>query len=177
MKLTKNNESLAESKSLILYILNKVNKPISSDSLLKIVLSVTDMNFFYFQQFLLDLMDNKYIVCIEQKLYMITDTGKEVLELTENIIPGIYKFRLDNKLKENLEIIKNELSVTAEFIPDSEKEYNVICKIVENNKILFEINAFAGSREQAKKIADNWKQNAEILYPQLLEILTKQDIN
>ena len=108
---------------------------------------------------------------------MITDTGKEVLELTENIIPGIYKFRLDNKLKENLEIIKNELSVTAEFIPDSEKEYNVICKIVENNKILFEINAFAGSREQAKKIADNWKQNAEILYPQLLEILTKQDIN
>lgn len=177
MKLAKNNELLAEHKGLILYILNKVNKPLTSDALLKIVLSVTDMNYFYFQQFLLDLTNNKYIMALEndENLYIITDTGKEVLELTENIIPGIFKFRLDNNLKENLEVIKDELSVTSEFIPESEKEYSVKCKIVENNRILFEVHTFAGSREQAKIIADNWKQNAEKIYPQLLEALTRTD--
>lgn len=177
MKLAKNNELLAEHKGLILYILNKVNKPLTSDALLKIILSVTDMNYFYFQQFLLDLTNNKYIMTLEEdeNLYIITDTGKEVLELTENIIPGIFKFRLDNNLKENLEVIKDELSVTSEFIPESEKEYSVKCKIVENNRTLFEVHTFAGSREQAKIIADNWKQNAEKIYPQLLEILTRTD--
>ena len=61
MKLTSDNETLAENKVLILYILNKVNKPLTNDALLQLVLSITDMNYFYFQQFLLDLLENKYI--------------------------------------------------------------------------------------------------------------------
>ena len=59
MKLTSDNETLAQNKVLILYILNTVNKPVNNDELLKLVLSITDMNYFYFQQFLLDLIENK----------------------------------------------------------------------------------------------------------------------
>ena len=42
MKLNEDSEILAENKVLILYILNKLNKPIDSDSLLKLVLSILD---------------------------------------------------------------------------------------------------------------------------------------
>ena len=59
MKLTSDNETLAEGKVIILYILNKLPNPISNEGLYKLVLSINDMNYFYFQQFLLDLMDNK----------------------------------------------------------------------------------------------------------------------
>ena len=62
LKLTSDNETLAENKVLILYLLNKVGKPISNDSLLNLVLAVKDMNYFYFQQFLLDLLENGYIM-------------------------------------------------------------------------------------------------------------------
>ena len=62
MKLTEDSETLAENKVLILYILNKLNKPISNESLLKLVLSIQEMNYFYFQQFLLDLLDMQYII-------------------------------------------------------------------------------------------------------------------
>ena len=61
MKLTSDNETLAENKVLILYILNKIDKPVNNDELLQLVLSAQDMNYFYFQQFLLDLLENKYI--------------------------------------------------------------------------------------------------------------------
>ena len=44
---------------------------------------------------------------------------------------------------------------------------------MENNETIFEVKTFAGSRDEAKKIVDNWKNNAEQIYPQLLEILTK----
>ena len=176
MKLTSDSQTLAEKKALILYILDKVSNPINNDSLLKLVMSIDNMNYFYFQQFLLDLLENKYIINYEkdgESLYELTTEGKQALSLVKDIIPGITKFRVDNSFKETLGEIQNELSITSDFIPHSENDYSVKCKIVENNQILFELQIFAGSREQAKSISDRWNNNAEELYPKILEILTK----
>jgi len=177
MKLTEDSKTLAENRALILYILNKVSKPISNDALLKLVLSVQNMNYFYFQQFLLDLLENKYIVNYmkdEESIYELTSEGKTALELTTDLIPGIIKFKVDNGFKETLGNIENELSISSDFIPESENSYTVKCKIVENNAALFELKTFAGSREQAKAICDNWNKNAEKIYPKILGLLTKK---
>ena len=62
LKLTSDNETLAENKVLILYILNSVKEALTNNNLYKIVLAVVDMNYFYFQQFLLDLISNDYVI-------------------------------------------------------------------------------------------------------------------
>ncbi|MCL2859490.1 MAG: DUF4364 family protein [Oscillospiraceae bacterium] len=175
MKLVTNNKKLAENKVIILYILNKVNKPLNNTALLKLVLSLTDMNYFYFQQFLVDLVNSKYIVQVEKDeiCYKLTDTGKEVLELTQNVIPGILKLKIDNSFKQSLSKINDEISIIADFIPESETEYTVVCKIIENNKKLFEIQVFTGSREQAKKIVDNWNKNSSKIYGEIFKLLTE----
>ena len=54
MKITSDNETLAEHKVLILYVLSNVNKSITNDALYSIVRSAVDINYFHFQQFLLD---------------------------------------------------------------------------------------------------------------------------
>ena len=56
VKLSSSNEILAENKVLILYILDQINEPVLDSTLLEIVTSVTDINYFYLQQFLLDLL-------------------------------------------------------------------------------------------------------------------------
>ena len=176
MKLTSDSETLAEKKALILYILDKVSKPINNDALLKLAISIDNMNYFYFQQFLLDLLENKYIINYEKDgeyLYELTKEGKQALSLVKDIIPGITKFRVDNNFKETLGAIQNETSISSDFIPHSENDYSVKCKITENNQTLFELEIFAGSREQAKAISDKWNNNAEEIYPKILEILTK----
>ncbi len=176
MKLTQDGEVLAENKVLILYILNKLNEPITNDALLRLVLSVMDMNYFYFQQFLLDLLENKYITCFEQEgknVYLITEKGKETLKLTSNILPGIIKLKVDTSFKNELSSVAEEESITAEFTPRSENDYTVTCKINENNSCIFEVSVFAGSREEAKKIVDNWKENAYRIYPEILNSLNK----
>ena len=48
MKLNSDNETLAENKVLILYVLSLVNKPISNDTLYSIVSAAENMNYFYF---------------------------------------------------------------------------------------------------------------------------------
>ena len=62
MKLASDNETLAENKALILYLLNKINKGIENTAFYKLVLIFEDMNYFYFQQFLLDLIDNNNLI-------------------------------------------------------------------------------------------------------------------
>lgn len=177
MLLSSGDKNIAEGKILILYILNKIGKPVTNEELLNVVNSLTDMNYFYFQQFLLDLIENKYVIYYSNEyemVYKITPEGQETLKLTIDIIPGIKKLRIDSNLKENTNKIEEELSVTADFIPHNENEYSVKCKVVENSVTLFEIVAFAGSREVAKQIADNWKKNAAQIYPQILDLLTRE---
>lgn len=176
MKLTSNEETLAESKVLILYILNNIKNEITNNALYKIVLSVIDMNYFYFQQFLLDLVKSDFVLSYERdgnNMYLITDKGTKTLELTEDILPGILKLQVDTNLKYALDNVNEENSIVAEYTPVNENYYNVTCKIMENNECLFEVKTFAGSREQAKQIVRNWKKHAGSMYPNLLEILTQ----
>ena len=176
MKLASNGETLAESKVLILYILKNVKKAITNNALYKIVLSVMDMNYFYFQQFLLDLIKSDFVFSYtqeDQQMYLITENGLRTLELTEDILPGIIKLQTDTNLKYTLDNVDEENSIVAEYTPINENYYNVTCKIMENNECLFEVKTFAGSREQAKQIVANWKRHAGTMYPNLLEILTK----
>lgn len=177
MKLTSDNETLAENKVLILYILHKIGKPISNDALLNVVLAVTDMNYFYFQQFLLDLLENNYIMNYDKEghsFYEITNFGKETLALTQDILPGIIKLRVDSNFKAEMESFENEHSVVAEYTPRSEKYFDITCKIVEKNETIFEVKTFAGSQKQAKDIVDNWKNHADEMYPAILNILVKK---
>lgn len=177
MKLTTDDQTLAKNKVLILYILNKVGKDISNNSLLNLVLAVTDINYFYFQQFLLDLLENKYISSYnkdEQTFYNITEHGKETLALTQDILPGIIKLRVDANFKEELDSFENSHSVIAEYIPKSENYYDITCKIVEKGDTIFEVKTFVGSKEQAKEIVDNWKEHANEIYPAIIKNLTQK---
>ncbi|MGN1300160.1 MAG: DUF4364 family protein [Clostridia bacterium] len=177
MKLASDDETLAENKVLILYVLEKANKPLTNDVLYKIVLAAVDMNYFYFQQFMLDLINVGYIFSFqkeEQTLYQITDSGKTTLDLTLDLLPGIIKLKADTNLKPILDSSEEEQSIVAEYTPLSENHYTIVCKVVENNETVFEVKTFAGSREQAKEIVDNWENNADSIYPKILDILTKK---
>lgn len=177
MKITSDSETLAENKVLILYILSRVNKPITNDALYTILSSAVELNYFYFEQFLLDLINVKYVICYEketQNVYEITESGKNTLDLTLDILPGIIKLKVDTNFKSKIESFENEESIVAEFTPKSENEYEVECKIIEMGEVVFEIKTMAYSRNQAQHIVENWKKNANALYPELLKTLTEE---
>lgn len=168
------NNSLVENKVLILYTLNAIGKDITDNALFKIVSNINDINYFYFSELLVDLVESKLVgkyTKDEQIVFEITSEGKNSLNLTLDALPGLIKLKADNKLKEELVNIAEEASITAEYIPENEKDYTVKCKIVENNRTVFEVRTFAGSNEHAKRIADNWRKNANTIYPQILNLI------
>ncbi len=174
MKSNSDNTALAENKVLILYILEQINGEIIEAGLFKIISSINNVNYFYFKQVLTDLIDSKLVGTYtkdEEPLIKITSEGKNALSLTKEVLPGILKLKADNLFKKELSSIEEELSVIAEYTPKSENDYTIKCKIVENNETVFEVKTYAGSRERAKRIVNNWNKNAQEIYPKILNLL------
>jgi predicted transcriptional regulator len=174
------NKSLAQDKVLILYVLSNVKTDVTESDIFKIISPVNNINYFYFKQILADLVDSKLVQTYtkdedadeKQILYKLTFDGQNSLNLTIDVLPGLLKLKIDNVLKNELNNIISEDSIVTEYIPENENSYTVKCKIVENNKTIFEVRTFAGSNEHAKFIADNWKENASVIYPKILELIT-----
>lgn len=173
-------EGLAENKVLILYLLNKLQDGIKSDNLYKIVSSANNMNYFYFQELLTDLIESNFVGSFtkdEDIIIKITSDGQNALSLTKSLLPGILKLKADNVFKEEISSIAEESSIITEYIPKDEKNYTVKCKIIEKNETVFEVSTFAGSRDRAKQISDNWKNNANNIYPKIMDLLLNGDNN
>lgn len=174
------NKSLAQDKVLILYILNNVKHDITESDLFKLLSPVNNINYFYFKQILADLVDSKLVQTYTKDdesddkplLYELTPDGKNSLNLTIDVLPGLVKLKIDTVLKNEVNNIVSEDSIVTEYIPENEHSYTVKCKIVENNKTIFEVRTFAGSNENAKLISDNWKENAFVIYPKILDLIT-----
>jgi predicted transcriptional regulator len=170
------NNSLAENKVLILYTIKTIPRELTNNDLFKIIYSINEINYFYFGDILSDLISSKLLVNYSKDNHTflkLSPKGENSLELTLDILPGIVKLKANNIFKAELSKIAEEQAITAEYIPESETDYTVKCQIVENNKVIFELKTFAGSNEHAKKIADNWKNNANNIYPEILNLLNK----
>ncbi len=171
--LQKNN--LAENKILILYILSKIGRPVLHNELLDLVISISDMNYFLFEQNLLELLDDNYVEKQNQddeETVSLTEEGKESLKLTISSLPGISKLKVDSKFKESFDLVQENNSYFAKYIKQEDNTYQIICKIVENSQTIFEIKLTTGTIEQAKKIVEGWNKNATEIYPEILGLLT-----
>ena len=101
------NNSLAQDKVLILYILNNINQDITESDLFKLISSINDLNYFYFKQTLTDLVDSKLVGTYTKDeegedipaVFEITSEGKKSLELTVDVLPGLLKLKTDVILK------------------------------------------------------------------------------
>lgn len=169
-----NTTSLAENKVLILYILTLIDGEIVQDGLFKIISSINNINYFFFKQILTDLIDSKLVGVYtkeDEQVLKITTEGTNAYNLTKDVMPGLLKLKADNVFKTEFSNLEEASSIIAEFTPKNENDYTVKLKIVENNETIFEVKTFAGSRDMAKKLVDNWNSNANGIYPRILDIL------
>ena len=169
-------DSLAKGKLILLYLLDNSHSVLSNTQMQKLLYDFEGFNYYYFQHILSELIEKKYVISYkeeEESLYKITPEGSEVLSLTENMLPGIVKHNLDLIIRDLLKDVKNEITASAEYIPESEDHFITKCKINEGYKTLFEVNVLCSSQDQARKIAENWKHGYQEYYQSIVELLEK----
>lgn len=166
---------LATNKLILLYLLYKIRIPLSHAQITHFIMEKAYTDYFSLQQYLTELSDSELIIKQHDNhttRYSIANKGIDTLKYFINRIPESIRFEIDNYIQKNRQQLKNELEITAEFIPKKHNEYIVHCKIKENDTTLIDIDINTASKEQAKNICSNWKNNAQDLYRSILSYLT-----
>ncbi|MCX7843750.1 MAG: DUF4364 family protein [Clostridia bacterium] len=170
------SRELAENKLILLYIIDKLNMPVSNPQLTKIVLDNRFMNYFLLQQFLNELCESNLLLSSESDekvFYTITQGGKQTLSYFINLIPAGIKIRIDESVSAIRKRIKTETHITADYTPESENEYMVSCKVSEDDFTLMEVKVMVGTKKDARDMCENWKSNSQAIYTEILESLLK----
>lgn len=171
------NRELAENKIILLYILDKMNMPVSNLQITKLILENKFMNYFLLQQFLNELCSSDLLttrVVDNKTFYSITRGGKMTLSYFPSLIPAGIKGLIDNTINPIKQNIRNETLVTSDFTPESENEYIVNCKVHEDNFSLIDLKITVGTKGDARAICDNWQKYSQVIYAEIIESLTKK---
>ena len=167
---------LAENKLILLYFLNKLNMPISSLQVIKIILENKFMNYFLLQQNLQELCENGLLECglVDGKtFYSLTSRGKQILSYFCGYIPVGIKARIDNTVSELRKNIRNETMIKADYTVESEDKYTVSCKVLEDDFPLISLEITVGTKNDARTICNNWEKHSEQIYSEIISSLIK----
>lgn len=174
--LLESTQELAENKLILLYVFKYIGKTLTSEQITNIILENNLINYFLLKQYLSELVESQFLSLDEtdsKSMYSITAAGFATLELFKNRIPQNVIIIINKYISDNFKRIEAETSVTSNYIPKSENEYIVRCKIMENSSALIDVALNVPTRSQAKNICDNWEKNALEIYSDIILSITK----
>jgi DNA-binding PadR family transcriptional regulator len=161
-------------KLATLYMLSKVDMPITTNRLSFYLLKNNYTDYFTFQQGVGELLNDGWLDTSTSQgktLYRITPEGRDALSLLSNEISEDMKRDIESYIKENKYSMHEDFSVQSKYYQYDLNQYISNLSLDENGKRLLEINITSSSEEAAEKICNNWKKTSEEVYPILIEKL------
>ncbi|SFR84479.1 DUF4364 family protein [Anaeromicropila populeti] len=168
------SDSLTLYKLIILYILNKVDFPLTNAQITNFILDREYTNYFTLQQAISEIKDAELIISetIRNSSYFkITDAGRETLHFFEADIAEGIKSDINSYLKENKYHLRQEVSILADYYEDKKNEFLTRCFVREQGSKIVEISLNVSTEEEASKICDNWKKKSQEIYAFLIKTL------
>ena len=161
-----------EKKLVILYLLDKMDIPMSNMQITQFALEEEYMDYFEIQQSLAEMIDAGFLDRTSDNYYSITAEGMTPLEFFSARLPAPTKTRINNYVLSNRNKIKKDFEVTANYFYDHvHNEFTVKCGAYEDRSMLIEVNITVNNKEHARVICSNWKANVNELYGNILEAL------
>ena len=163
-------------KLTILYILSRVDFPMSNSQISNFILENDFTDYFNIQQIMGELIDDNYVskeTIRSRTLYKLTESGEMALKLLSRELSPTMKADVDAYIKENRMSLKEELSVMSNYYEVDLNHYIAHLYIDEADTRIFEINLATSTTEEAERICSGWQKNSGRIYPLLLSELMK----
>lgn len=166
----------ALNKLIVLYILHKIDMPLTKTQLTNIILENNIINYFTLQECIADLEQSDLVKLEEtqQKLtYQLSSNGLRTIEMLQEKINMSVRNAINDYVTKNKEVIKKESEIFADFQKNNEHEYIVNLKVIENDIVLIDLKLNVVSVKQAKQICEKWKSSSGKIYGQIMDTLIK----
>ncbi|MCQ2422761.1 MAG: DUF4364 family protein [Lachnospiraceae bacterium] len=168
-------EALMLYKLIVLYILDRVDFPMTNSQLADFITEKEYTNYFNVQQVLNELVDDGYISLQEAAknsyLYRITKDGKETLSFFYKNISRNIRDDIDMFLTEKQYALREEVSNIADYYESKTNEYVCELKVIERDTVIIEIRLTVPTEDNAKTICAHWRQNNADIYAYVINVL------
>lgn len=165
------NETFTLYKLIILYMLNKVDFPLTTSQISEFILEQGYTTYFRLQETLAELVDSD-LVTVEnthnRTLYRLTENGESTIAFFRNKISTEIQADIDRFLSEKEYALKEEVSVKTDYYLTTNHEYEVRCQIIENGSNLIDLKLVVPTETEAETIANNWTRKNQEIYTSLI---------
>jgi predicted transcriptional regulator len=167
------SQEIARFKLIILYTIKESPTPIDNIKLTELLIDKFDMNYFFIQEYLIELLENQYVEELNDDnniKYLITDKGTQVLDYLKDILGDKEKNILLNLFNNSRNPKQQKEDVIADYYLKESGEYNVNLKLIEKDEILFSLYVSVPTENQAKLLCKKWKQNPVFYHKSILDL-------
>ncbi|MCI6165530.1 MAG: DUF4364 family protein [Lachnospira sp.] len=162
-----NTDATTLYKLMILYMLNKVNFPLSNTQLSEFMLERQYTNYFTFQECINSLVTDGFILEITYRnctQYKLTKEGEDTISFFYTKISNAIRDDIDEYLKKNKYNLKCEVGTISDYYRSTNGSYIVHCQVKEGDTNLIELNLSVPLEEQADAMCAKWKDASQEIY-------------
>ena len=161
-------------KLIILYMLNRVDFPLTKAQIGDFILEREYTNFLTLQQAIGELIDAGFVTAksIRNRTHLIlTEDGKQTLsffgnQISDSIKKDIYEYFRNHELE-----MRNEVSILADYYKSTSGEYEAHLIAKDKGINLIDLTMSVPLEETAISICDNWQKKNQEIYQYLIEQL------
>ena len=164
-------DTLTLYKLIVLYMLNRVNFPMTTAQVSDFILEKDYTNFLTLQQVINELTDANLISSetIRNRTHLsITPEGRETLNFFEKRINDAIKQEINTYFRENEFALRNEVSVLGDYYKSTSGEYEAHLVAKDRGINLVDITLSVPVEETAAAICDNWQKKNQEIYKYLI---------
>ena len=163
-------------KLTILYLLSKVDYPISNNSLSNFLLQNDFTDYFNLQQIMGELIDDGYVsrdVIRNKTLYKISESGEATIKLLSRELSDSMKADIEKYIVTNGIELKEDISVMSNYYQADINHYIVNMYIEEAGDKILDMNISVPTMAEAERICSKWYNSSNVLYPIIMKELLK----
>ncbi|MBR7081991.1 MAG: DUF4364 family protein [Oscillospiraceae bacterium] len=163
-----------EIKILILFILARLPVAVPHDTLAELTLCDGGISFFEYAECLADLVRTGH-VSESGNLYLITELGRKNGAVTEDNIPYSVRIKAEKATSEIKASLTRDWLISAEHSLQRRGGCTVELNMSDGVGELINLKLLAANEAQAIRIEKNFRENAERLYTDIVELLDKDE--
>ncbi len=161
------SEPMTLYKLMILYMLQKVEFPLTNSQISTFMLGGEYTTYFTFQSALSELIDSQMIkmeTVQHCSYYTITKEGAEALAYFHKRISPEIQEEIDLYLTENKMQLRDEVSILSEYYKNTGGDYSVHALVKEKYSNPIELNITVPTEILANKACRAWKDHSQQIY-------------
>ena len=159
-------------KILILFILRRLPDAVTRETLTDLALSEGNAGYFEYSECLAELVDSHQVEQ-EGNLYRISERGARNCEIVESSLPMTVRQKMETQRQAQYLFYQRAMITASHETADN------VCRVhlalSDGMGEILNLQMLCGGEEQAEKLEENFRKNAEKYYTQIMELLSRDE--